>query len=149
MHFINTDLERLYQEKLPIHSLRLGFLDAEMAKLADRENALLEELRAKETHLQAASSRIDTGSVSLKKKSEHLEKVLEDIKVLELRIAELDASIRDASLTKRHREYDFMMKSHRQRELTDKASQVTRAMLLIFTLIAIAIAAALIWRMHR
>ena len=149
LHFINTDLERLCQEKLPIHSLRLGVLDAEVTRLANRENALLEELRAKETHLQAASSRIDTASASLKKKSEHLEKVLEDIKVLQVRIAELDASIRDAALTKRQLEYDLMMKSHRRRELTDRASRLTRAMLLLFTLIAIAIAAVLIWRMHR
>lgn len=147
LHFINGDLDRIYRERVQAHQLRLQELDAEIQRTRGDEAVLAAELKKKERLLTEASSHLARLCTSLSTKSESLDETLKEVDKLRSRLAEVDASLRDTERTRSQLEYDLMMKTHRQRERHDASARANRIFLAILSLLAVAIAAALVWKL--
>jgi DNA repair exonuclease SbcCD ATPase subunit len=147
VHFIIADLDRIYRARLLEPEVALQRLNAEIHRLKEHEATLQVDLRRKEKLIDATSSRIASASATIESKSAALAKSLQEIARLKERLAELDASLRAATKTESKLKYDVMMKAYSRREHTETSARVNRLILSIFLLVAVAIAAALAWKL--
>jgi len=146
VHFIIAELERLYHEGVRVHESRLSLLENEIQKRVQAERGIVASVRRKEEAFRVAAARLEKANATLDSKSAALTETLQELEVLRLKLAELDATLARANKDRAEVQYSFMMKSHRSRGQTDTAERINRWILAIFTLIAVAIATYLVWR---
>lgn len=144
IHFLSTDLERIFNNKIQIHTLSLKNLDTNFNELLVKEQQLIQAIDKKKSDIKDAKGRILKLNEDYENKLNQLEEL--QIQLIELRskFKNISSSLSELEKDKKHVEYKTMMKSHHLKEKSDFQSIKIGWILSVFTLIAIIIATLLI-----
>ena len=137
LHFINGELERIYNYKIRIDDTQLLQLENEIKKHIKTETELKQEVEKKEKLIQDTLIKIENMTSSVKQKSELLATEQEKVAQLQIKLNDLKAQLTNTDKKKKILDYDIMMKSHSIKEATDKSYKYLKLFLAVITILAI------------
>lgn len=143
-HFVCTDLERIYSEKLYIHIAKLNILDTQFDELIRRQNQLEQSVKEKEKQLERTNTSVHTVESLLKEKEKILIEKKMILSELQNKLNEINSNIGGVEKTKKTIEYKLLMKKHTVEKQTSTRFKLIGWILTVFTIIAIIIAIILI-----
>ncbi len=144
LHFLYTDLERIYNNKIQVHTASLKIIETEFKELLSKEQQLIKARDKKTNDFKTAQSKIAELTAEFEQKSNQLTEVQDQLTELRKRLTSLSSELTGLEKEKKHVEYKTMMKSHSIKEKSDFSFKKLGWILTAFTIIAIIIATLLI-----
>jgi chromosome segregation ATPase len=146
MHFINQDLERIYNSRIRIDDTQLSHLESEVKKYTKKEADLKSEIAKKELLSRNLQTEIENHTLSLEKKKELLVVKKQELIELQNKINQINSSLLEIEQQKKQTEYDIMMKNYSNTAKNDISHKYLRIFLTIITILAIIIVTFLIYK---
>lgn len=143
-HFLYTDLERIYYNKIHVHTASLKSTETEFRELLFKEQQLTDAIDKKATDFKTALNHISQLTSDLEQKAKQLSDVQNQLTELRNKLTDLSFNLAGLEKEKKQVEYKIMMKSHSLKEKSDYSFKKIGWILTAFTIIAIIIATLLI-----
>jgi hypothetical protein len=144
LHFLYTDLERIYQNKIQVHKAELKIIETEFTELNRKEQQLIQAINKKTVDTSESQKRIAELTIALEQKTKFYSEIQIQLVELRKKISELNMNISVLDKEKSQIEYNVMMKNHFIKEKTSISSKTIGWILTVFTFIAVIIAIFLI-----
>jgi chromosome segregation ATPase len=146
MHFINQDLERIYNSRIRIDDTQLSHLESEVKKYMKTEADLKPEIGKKELMIRNLQTEIENNTLSLEKTNELLVVKKQELIELQNKLNQINSSLLEIEQQKKQSEYDIMMKNHSKTAKNDLSYKYLKIFLTIITILAIIIVTFLIYK---
>lgn len=144
LHFLYTDLERLYKNKLDVHNLKLSALENEFTQLTAHENQLKKKITDQEQQIVDVTQAVNEAEKKLDIRASELEAENSKLNGLRARLQKIDAEIDSVITEKKKVEYDVMMQLHSLKEKSNASFKKMGWVLTFLTVLGIVIAIFLI-----
>lgn len=144
LHFIYTDLERLYKNKLGIHKLKLSALENEFTQLTAHENQLRQQITDREQQIVDITQAINDSEKRLEVRTSELEMERIKLNTLQARLKEINTELHSVNTEKKKAEYDVMIQLHSLKEKSSVSFKKMGWVLTFLTVLGILIAIFLI-----
>jgi chromosome segregation ATPase len=144
LHFLYTDLERIYNNKIQVHTASLKSTETEFRDLLFKEQQLIKAIDKKDADFKTAQSHITQLTADFEQKTNQLSYVQNQLTELRSKLKDLSSNLAGLEKEKKQVEYKKMMKIHSIKEKSDFSFKKLGWILTAFTIIAIIIAIILI-----
>ncbi|MBD1364569.1 hypothetical protein IDJ77_12185 [Mucilaginibacter sp. ZT4R22] len=146
MYFVNSDLERIFNNKINIDRTKLVQLEIEVKTHIKSETEIQSEISKNNFLLESISKRIEESSVMLKTKIDSYQLKENELNVLNSKISDLNIRLKEIEQKIKIAKYDVMVKGHSLKEQSDLTYKYLKIFLVIATILGVLIATFLIYR---
>lgn len=144
LHFLLTDLQRIYDNKIHVHSATLKTIENEFKELNLKEQNLVKKIERKAIEVNSFQNQITALKVCLEDKMILYSESQNQLNELQKKLEELNSNLTELENEKKQIQYKVMMKSHSLKEMSDFSLKKLGWLLTAFTIIAVLIAIILI-----
>jgi len=144
LHFLYTDLERIFSNKIQVHTASLKSTETEFRELLLKEQKLIAAIDKKASDFQTTQKHISQLTAEFEQRTKQLSEVQNQLTELRSKLTDLSSNLAGLEKEKKQVEYKTMMKSHSIKEKSDFSFKKLGWILTAFTIIAIIIATLLI-----
>lgn len=140
LHFLYTDLERIYNNRIQVHIASLKCTETEFKELLLKEQELIKAIDKKANDFKTVQKHILQINADYEQKTKQFSEVQIQLTELRSKLANLSSNLAGLEKEKKQVEYKTMMKSHSIKEKSDFSFKKLGWLLTAFTIIAILIA---------